>query len=262
MGLVLRQNSFPYIRLRASPKSDIETVWLHEKFTLWWYDSSMKILVVEDNTKLAENLKQGLMQEGYAVDTIADGLIAEHRIMINRDEYDLIVLDRMLPGKDGVSVCKYWRENNVNVPILMLTALDSTDDKVDGLDAGADDYLAKPFAFKELLARINALLRRPKQSFPNVLNFGDININTTERSVTYKNKIVSLTLKEFMVLEYMMRNPNKVVTRDELYSHAWDFADSSFSNTVDVHIKNLRKKIHDNGKFIRTIRGVGYKLAN
>ena len=222
----------------------------------------MKILVVEDNTKLAENLKQGLMQEGYAVDVIEEGLSAERRILINRDEYDLVVLDRMLPGKDGVSICANWRENDVVVPVLMLTALDTTDDKVKGLDAGADDYLAKPFAFKELLARIHALLRRPKQSSPIILAAHDININTTTRIVTYKNKTISLTLKEFMVLEYLMRNPGKVITRDELYSHAWDFADSSFSNTVDVHIKNLRKKIHDNGKIIQTVRGVGYKMES
>ena len=220
----------------------------------------MKILVVEDNKKLAENIKQGLMQEGYAVDIIEEGLAAERRILINRDEYDLVILDRMLPGKDGVSVCVSWRENDVAIPVLMLTALNTTDDKVVGLDAGADDYLAKPFAFKELLARIHALLRRPKQSMPLVINVGDISINTTERTASYKNKIINLTLKEFMVLEYLMRNKNKVVTRDDLYSHAWDFADSSFSNTVDVHIKNLRKKINDNAKIIQTIRGVGYKM--
>jgi len=222
----------------------------------------MKILVVEDNKKLADNLKQGLMQEGYAVDVLEDGLSAERRILINRDEYDLVVLDRMLPGKDGMLVCSSWRENDIVVPVLMLTALGATDDKVVGLDAGADDYLAKPFAFKELLARIHALLRRPKQSFPDILNSGDIKINTTNRTVTYKGKSIDLTLKEFMVLEYFVRNENKVVTRDELYSHAWDFADSSFSNTVDVHIKNLRKKIHDNGKIIQTVRGVGYKIKS
>lgn len=222
----------------------------------------MKILVVEDNTKLAENIKQGLMQEGYAVDVIEDGLAAERRILINRDEYDLIILDRMLPRKDGVLVCDSWRENGVVIPILMLTALGTTDDKVVGLDAGADDYLAKPFAFKELLARVHALLRRPKQASPIILTNKEISINTTSRTVTYKNKPVSLTLKEFMVLEYLMRNLNKVITRDELYSHAWDFADSSFSNTIDVHIKNLRKKIHDNGKIIQTIRGVGYKMES
>ena len=220
----------------------------------------MKILVVEDNKKLAENIKQGLAQEGYAVDLIEDGLVAERRILVNRDEYDLLILDRMLPGKEGVAICTNWRENGVVVPVLMLTALGGVDDKVYGLDAGADDYLSKPFAFKELLSRINALLRRPKQSSPLILSFHNINLNTTSRVVTYKNKPISLTLKEFMVLEYLMRNKNKVITRDELYSHAWDFADSSFSNTVDVHIKNLRKKINDNGKIIQTIRGVGYKM--
>jgi DNA-binding response OmpR family regulator len=168
----------------------------------------------------------------------------------------------MLPGKDGVAVCNNWRENDVVVPVLMLTALDTTDDKVTGLDAGADDYLAKPFAFKELLARIHALLRRPKKTLPIVLSSHGVSINTTSRMVTYKDKPISLTLKEFMVLEYLMRNLNKVITRDELYSHAWDFADSSFSNTVDVHIKNLRRKIHDNGKIIQTIRGVGYKMES
>ena len=221
----------------------------------------MKILVVEDNKKLAENLKQGLVQEGYAVDVIEDGLLAERRILINSDEYDLIILDWMLPSKDGGSVCAFWRENGIVIPILMLTALDTTDNKVDGLNAGADDYLAKPFAFTELLARIRALLRRPKQSFPGILDRGGISINTTSRTVTYRGKSLILTLKEFMVLEYLMRNPGKVITRDELYSHAWDFADSSFSNTVDVHIKNLRKKIHDNAKIIQTIRGIGYKMV-
>ena len=222
----------------------------------------MKILVIEDNKKLAENLKQGLSQEGYAVDIIEDGILAQDRILVNQDEYDLVILDRMLPSKDGISVCSYWRDKGVVVPVLMLTALDTIDDKVAGLDAGADDYLIKPFAFKELLARINALLRRPKNSFPDTLSAGDIKIDTKSRIVTYKNKIINLTLKEFMVLEYLLRNINKVITRDELYSHAWDFADSSFSNTVDVHIKNLRKKIHDNSKIIQTIRGVGYKMED
>ena len=166
----------------------------------------MKILVVEDNIKLAENLKQGLIQEGYAVDVIEEGLSAERRILINRDEYDLVILDRMLPGKDGVSICKSWRENDITIPVLMLTALDTTDDKVHGLDAGADDYLAKPFAFKELIARVHALLRRPKQTMPIMLAVGDISINTTSRLVNFKNKNILLTLKEFMVLEYMMRN--------------------------------------------------------
>src|ERR1035437_9416772 len=125
----------------------------------------MKILLVEDNKKLGDNIKQGLIQEGYAVDVIIDGLVAEERILVNRDEYDLVILDRLLPSKDGVSVCLSWRNEGIIVPILMLTALSTVDDKVVGLDAGADDYLGKPFAFEELLARIHALLRRPKQTF-------------------------------------------------------------------------------------------------
>lgn len=220
----------------------------------------MKILLVEDNIKLAENIKQGLVQEGYVVDIIEDGLVAERRILMSGDEYDLIVLDRLLPGKDGVSVCISWRDAGIVIPILMLTALDTTDNKVTGLNAGADDYLSKPFAFEELVARVHALLRRPKLTSPDILTVGDIRVDVASRVVSYKNKKLSLTLKEFMVLEYLMRNTNKVITRDELYSHAWDFADSSFSNTVDVHIKNLRKKLNDNGTYIQTIRGVGYKM--
>jgi len=220
----------------------------------------MKILLVEDNVKLAENIKQGLIQEGYAVDMILDGESALRRILINRDEYDLVVLDRMLPGKDGVSVCKEWREKEVTMPVLMLTALDTVEDRVEGLDAGADDYLIKPFAFEELLARVHALLRRPKDISQNVLTFADIEMDLSGRRVLKSGKALNLTLKEFMVLEYLMRNTGKVISRDTLYAHAWDFADSSFSNTVDVHIKNLRKKLKDDGKLIQTIRGVGYKM--
>ena len=218
----------------------------------------MKILLVEDNKKLSDTIKEGLEQEGFAVDCLYDGDTAERRISVNRDEYDLVILDRMLPEKEGVEVCLSWRRAEIIVPVLMLTALGTTDDKVFGLDAGADDYLAKPFEFGELVARIHALLRRPKNMTSDVLTVADIAMDVTSRKVKFKSKEISLTLKEFMVLEYLMRNVNKVITRDTLYSHAWDFADSAFSNTIDVHIKNLRKKLHDNGKFIQTIRGVGY----
>lgn len=220
----------------------------------------MKILLVEDNVKLSKTIKQGLEQEGFVVDCIFDGLSAENRLKMSRDEYDVVILDRMLPEKGGVHVCKALREDNVNVPIIMLTALDTTEDKVEGLDAGADDYLAKPFEFSELVARVNALLRRPKLITPNSISVGDISLDNISKTVKFKGKDVLLTLKEFMVLEYLMRNKGKVMSRDTLYSHAWDFADSSFSNTVDVHIKNLRKKLKDNGKIIQTIRGLGYKI--
>jgi DNA-binding response OmpR family regulator len=220
----------------------------------------MKLLLVEDNTKLAHNIKQGLVQEGYVVDLVEDGTLAQSRLMMNRTEYDLVILDRLLPSKDGVAICLAWRAEGITVPILMLTALDAVGDKVTGLNAGADDYLAKPFAFEELLARINALLRRPQDMVPDSITAHGIELSSASRTVTYKGKLLSLTLKEFMVLEYLLKNINTVITRDELYSHAWDYADLSMSNTVDVHIKNLRKKIKDNGTIIQTIRGVGYKL--
>ncbi len=227
----------------------------------------MKLLIVEDHKRLAENIKQGLVQEGYAVDILADGLEAEKHVLINQNEYDLILLDRLLPGKDGVAICRTWRDRGVTLPVLMLTALGSVEDKVSGLDSGADDYLAKPFAFEELLARINALLRRPKQVAADILKAGDVTINLAERAAYAgsgpKAKPLPLTLKEFMILEYLMRNPNTVVSRDTLYAHAWDYAEGSGSNTVDVHMKNLRKKMQKYGKsakLIHTIRGLGYKL--
>jgi DNA-binding response OmpR family regulator len=220
----------------------------------------MKILLVEDNKKLSDTIKEGLEQEGFAVDCLYDGATAERRISVNRDEYDLVILDRMLPEKEGVEVCLAWRRADIVVPVLMLTALGTTDDKVFGLDAGADDYLAKPFEFDELIARIHALLRRPKGLSNDIITVSDITMDVIGRKVKFKSKDLPLTLKEFMVLEYLMRNVGKVITRDTLYSHAWDFADSAFSNTIDVHIKNLRKKLHDNGKFIQTVRGVGYKM--
>lgn len=223
----------------------------------------MKILLVEDHKRLAENIKQGLVQEGYAVDIQEDGLEAEKHILLNQNEYDIVLLDRLLPGKDGVSICKTWRERGVLLPVLMLTALGAVEDKVLGLDSGADDYLAKPFAFEELLARINALLRRPKQTAPDIISVGGDNgivVNLTERIASVGGKTLSLTLKEFMILEYLARNPNAVVSRDTLYAHAWDYADGSSSNTVDVHIKNLRKKMKKHGQYIQTIRGLGYKV--
>lgn len=225
-----------------------------------YYNRDMKVLVVEDNKKLADVMKRGLEQEGFAVDTLGEGIAAEKRILLNTIEYDLVILDRMLPGKDGVSICRFWRAADVTIPVIMLTALDTTNDKVLGLDAGADDYLAKPFAFEELVARVRALMRRPKQLEENKLEVQDIILDTTEHRVTKDDKEITLTLKEFMVLEYLMRHRGKVITRDTLYDHAWDFADSTFSNTVDVHIKNIRKKLHDNGTLIATVRGIGYKM--
>jgi DNA-binding response OmpR family regulator len=222
----------------------------------------MKILIIEDNEKLASGIKRGLEQEGFAADYVLDGESGERRIEFGMHDYDLVILDIMLPKKDGITVCKDWRQANITIPVLMLTAKDTTEDKIIGLDSGADDYLIKPFSFDELTARVRALLRRPKEALPTELKIKDIILNTATRKVTRAGKEIPLTLKEFMVLEYLMRHPNQVVTRDELYDHAWDFAANAFSNTVDVHIKNLRKKIDNKNheKVLETIRGVGYRF--
>lgn len=224
------------------------------------YGRRVKILVVEDNQKLAKSLKRGLEQEGYAVDCIYDGAEAGRRISINRHEYDLVLLDVMLPGEDGIAICRAWRKEEISLPVLMLTARGMTEEAVEGLDAGADDYLAKPFSFDELLARIRALLRREPAKQISVLRIGNMTLDTQAHAIALDDTPLVLTLKEFMVLEYLMRHAGEAVTRDTLYAHAWDFADSSFSNTVDVHIKNLRGKLHDAQPRIKTIRGIGYKL--
>ncbi len=222
----------------------------------------MRILIVEDNKKLAEVIKRGLEKEGFAVDYLTDGESGERRMLVNHNEYDLLILDVMLPLKDGVSVCKSLREKGISTPILMLTAKVATEDKVLGLDSGADDYLTKPFSFSELVARIKALLRRPSEPLPEELIAKDLVLNAVTRSVSRGSRKISLTLKEFMVLEYLMRHPNQAITREQLYDHAWDFAAVPFSNTIDVHLKNLRKKIDDGHaeKLLETIRGVGYRL--
>ncbi len=222
----------------------------------------MRILIVEDEEKLALSLKKGLEKEGFAVDYIMDGEAGERRIVISHKDYDLIILDLMLPGKDGFQICKAVREQQINIPILVLTARDATDDKVAALDAGADDYLVKPFSFEELMARVRALLRRPEQALPNELVVRDLKLDTTTRKVTRKGKEINLTLKEFNLLEYLMRNADQVLTREQILDHLWDFAFDSFSNVVDVHIKNLRKKIDGthHEKLLETIRGVGYRI--
>lgn len=221
----------------------------------------MRIILVEDEEKLAEVLSLGLSKKGYAVDVVNNGEKAFKRISLNHMDYDLIVLDLMLPGMDGASICKGLREQNITTPILILTARDETESKVNLLLAGADDYLVKPFSFDELCARIQALSRRPSSVMPSILKSGDIELNPVEHVVRKNEKPVSLTLKEFVLLEYFMRFPNKVINREELLSHLWDFNYASFSNVVDVHIKNLRKKLGfaDKGP-LETVRGVGYRL--
>lgn len=222
----------------------------------------MKLLIVEDEEKLAVSLKKGLEKEGYAVDYVLDGEAGQRRIELCRKDYDLIVMDLMLPKKDGFEVVKNVRAQNILTPILVLTARDTTEDKILALDGGADDYLIKPFSFEELLARVRALMRRPEQSLPTELKIKDLKLNTGTRTVLRSNREIPLTLKEFGLLEYLMRHPNQVLSREQILDHLWDFAFDSFSNVVDVHIKNLRKKV-DNGhhdKLLETIRGVGYRI--
>jgi DNA-binding response OmpR family regulator len=221
----------------------------------------MKILVVEDQEKIAKSIKEGLEQHGYAVDTIGDGKKALSLLEYGYYNYDLIILDVMLPSVSGIVICSTLRSKNIVIPILMLTAKDTTDDKVDGLDAGADDYLVKPFEFKELVARIRALLRRPKETVQMELTVGDIVLNTVTRKVTKRGIEVPLTVKEYAILEYCMRHTNQVLTRDQIINHVWDHAFDSFSNVIDVHIKNLRKKLqNENETLLETIHGVGYQL--
>lgn len=222
----------------------------------------MRILIVEDEEKLAQALKKGLEREGYSVDTIADGIAAARRITLNHKDYDVIILDLMLPGKDGFEICREVREQAITTPILILTARDAIEDKVAVLNSGADDYLVKPFLFEEVVARIRALLRRPKEALPNELLVHDLTLDTVTRKVTRKGKEINLTLKEFNLLEYLMRHPGQVLSREKILDHIWDFGFDSFSNIVDVHTKNLRKKIDEpyHEKLLETIRGVGYRI--
>lgn len=220
----------------------------------------MRILVVEDNEKLSSLVKEILIGESYAVDVVNNGLVGE--TAAHQHPYDLIILDLMLPGKDGVTVCTDLRESGVLTPILMLTAKGEVDDRVLGLDAGADDYMTKPFVMNELLARVRALLRRPQQTtMVETLHCQDIEIFPAQHKVMKKEKELALTLKEYAVLEYFIRNQNKVLTRDDIVSNCWDFAYDAESNIVDVYIKRLRAKLKDTHEsYIKTIRGVGYTM--
>jgi DNA-binding response OmpR family regulator len=219
----------------------------------------MRILVVEDDRRLSSIIKRGLVEEGYAVDTVYDG--EEGQYFAESTTYDLIILDIMLPKKDGLQVCRDLRVKKINAPILMLTARDTVEDKVIGLDAGADDYMVKPFAFNELLARIRALLRRESLVKTPKLQVGELEMDTLTREVLYKGKLIELTNKEYIILEYFMRHPNMVISRTMLENHAWDYEFDSISNLIDVYIRKLRRKIGGDGDSpIQTVRGAGYRL--
>ncbi len=222
----------------------------------------MKLLIVEDEQKLADAISRGLTYQGHTADVIHDGQKALTRISLHRNDYDLVILDLMLPSMDGHEIVKQARAMDVKTPILILTARAETQNKVDLLLSGADDYLVKPFSFAELLARVHALLRRPTEAVPDIISVQDITLNSGNRLVTRSGKEIPLTLKEFSLLEYLMRHPNQVVNREDLLSHLWDFNYDSFSNVVDVHVKNIRRKL-DNGEspsILETIRGVGYRI--
>ena len=222
----------------------------------------MRLLVVEDADKLAQVLKRGLEKEGYAVDTLGDGRAAQTRLRSRHDEYDLVLLDVMLPGLDGFSICRDLRERGLTVPVLMLTARDTTDDKVTGLDSGADDYLVKPFAFEELLARVRTLLRRPRRALPAALTAGDLVLDPVSRTVRRGVVSLELTVKEFALLEFFMRHPDEVLSRERILDHVWDDEYDAGSNVIDVHLKNLRRKVDGAGGpgLLQTVRGVGYRL--
>jgi DNA-binding response OmpR family regulator len=222
----------------------------------------MRVLIAEDEPHMARTLKKGLEREGYAVDCEADGERAWVRLQMSLDDYDLVILDVMLPGMSGLDLCRALRTASIPVPVLMLTARDATEDKIVGLDSGADDYLVKPFDFDELLARMRTLLRRPRETLPPELVVGDLVIDPVRRSATRAGKEIELTTKEFTLLEFLARNAGLVLTREQIIAHVWDAELDSFSNLVDVHVSNLRKKI-DHGErvgLLETIRGVGYRL--
>lgn len=222
----------------------------------------MRALLIEDEQALATVLKRGLEKSGYAVDHLAEGKPAVDRLTLHRDDYDIAILDLMLPDMDGQEICQTVRERGVTTPIIVLTARSEVSDKVALLHTGADDYMVKPFSFGELLARLQALLRRPRDTLPGVLTIGSFTLDNAAHTISRNKRALELTLKEYMLLEYFLRYPNQVHSRDDIINHAWNFDFDSFSNTVDVHIKNLRRKIGSDGsKIIKTIRGVGYQFV-
>jgi DNA-binding response OmpR family regulator len=221
----------------------------------------MRILVVEDNRRLNTSLKTSLEEDGYAVDVAYDGDEGEDFALAA--PYDLILLDVMLPKKDGFSLCRDLRQQGIHAPILMLTARDAVDDRIDGLDSGADDYLVKPFSMNELRARLRALLRRNKPEKTALLQVGDLSMDPANHQVQRGNTPIDLTPREFAILEYMMRSPNRILTREMIEMHVWNFDFISGSNVVDVYIRRLRRKIDNlyEFKLLETVRGVGYRLV-
>jgi two-component system OmpR family response regulator len=222
----------------------------------------MRLLVVEDNVKLASSLKKGLQQEGYAVDVAPSAADARALLAMMKDDYGAILLDRMLPDGDGLALCKSLRSSGSIVPVLMLTARDGVSERVGGLDAGADDYLTKPFSFEELTARVRALLRRPRGPMHMVLREGEIELDPGAREIRVAGRAVPMTAKEFGLLELLMRHPGQVLSREQITRRLWDQDFDAGSNVVEVHVKNVRRKLSEAGsnERIETLRGTGYKF--
>ncbi|MCH6580535.1 MAG: response regulator transcription factor [Nitrospinae bacterium] len=220
----------------------------------------MRLLIVEDEKKVAGFIKKGMEEETYAVDVAYDGEEGFHLAELN--QYDMIILDLMLPKMDGLEVLTRLRDKKVNTPILLLTAKDAVEDKVAGLNKGADDYLTKPFAFSELLARVRSLLRRGQAETKTELKVGDLNLDLVSHKVKRNSEEIELTGKEYSLLEYFMRNEGKVLTRTMIAEHVWDYNFDTFTNVIDVYVNHLRKKIDKKypSKLLHTLRGIGYVM--
>lgn len=220
----------------------------------------MKLLIIEDEKQVADNLKEGLEQHRYNIDVAYNG--EDGYYLTQGFDYDIIILDLMLPDIDGEDLCRKLRDDNNQSFILMLTAKKQLDNIIRGLDCGADDYLTKPFEFSELLARIRALLRRSSEHKSNILSVADISLDTEKEEVKTGGGKLQLTKKEYMILEYLLRNKGQLISRNQLLEHAWDRNVDIFTNVVDTHIKNLRKKLGRSGDVLKTIYGSGYRILN
>ena len=223
----------------------------------------MRILVVEDEHKIANAIKKGLEQESFAVDVAYEGTTGYD--LASTEDYDLIVLDLLLPGIDGMEICRKLRADKIHTPILILTAKGQLEDKVNGLNAGADDYLVKPFAFEEFLARVRALMRRPQETVQTVLTCQDLSLNPQTYEVKRGETIIPLSSKEFSLLEYLLRHPGRIFTKDQIIGHVWNYDADILPNTVEVYIGYLRNKIDrpfpKKPALIHTVRGFGYKIG-
>jgi DNA-binding response OmpR family regulator len=222
----------------------------------------LKIFIIEDDETLAQAIVASLRQHGYEADYVTGGHTGKTRILNQPETYDILVLDWLLPDDSGVEICRELRQQQITAPILILTGKDRTEDKVLALSTGADDYLTKPFSMPELTARLQALSRRPRRPLDRFLRLGELSLDTETKKVHYGSQEIILTLKEFAILEYLMRHPGEALTREQILDHVWDYEVDSFSNIVDVHINNLRKKIAPPGaaEILTTIRGVGYSV--